>query len=334
MRKIISLCLLLIAGFASPQANAQVPQYNFFYVFGDSLSDTGNDLILTRALGIDPPIPPSETPHRTYYNGRFSNGRVAMEYLWRGLSGSNVSLSPFLSDTKLPSHGGGVSFAFGGSTSGYLSQMPGGPFVPGTLGQIELFRKALKGNRSRNALYAVWSGANDYLLEETDKPDEVVANITQAIRTLHAVGARDFLVPNLPNLGLTPLIKAKGLEAETKFLLLTQSHNALLAQALKELRLRLPGIKIFLVDLFTVTQNLLNESKVIPVPSVLDYFFPGSGASSCFFVNRTICPDVDLTMKPPPFAFWDVLHPTTFVHELYGQAMLKSLQTLDTAIQY
>ncbi len=331
MRNIISLCLLLIVVFASPQIRASAPKYDVFYVFGDSLSDTGNDIILTRALKIDPPIPPSETPHSTYYNGRFSNGRVAVEYLWQGLVSDNASLSPFLSDMKLPSYGG-VNFSFGGSTSGYLNQMPGGPFVPGTLGQIELFRKALKSKKPKApALYAIWTGANDYLLGETDKPDEVVANITKAIQTLHALGARGFLIPNLPNLGLAPFIQAKGLEE--KFLLLTQSHNALLAQALKELPLRLPGIKIFRVDIFTVTQNLLNENGLIPAPSALDYFFPGAGASSCFFVNRTICPDVDLTVKIPPFAFWDVLHPTTFVHEFYGQAMLKSLQMPGNAIQ-
>ena len=63
------------------------PKYDNLYVFGDSLSDTGNDIILTKAQRISPAIPPSESPHRTYYKGRFSNGPVAVEYLWQSMQG-------------------------------------------------------------------------------------------------------------------------------------------------------------------------------------------------------------------------------------------------------
>ena len=44
MRKIISVGFLLAAVFALPPVLAATPQYEAFYVFGDSLSDTGNDL--------------------------------------------------------------------------------------------------------------------------------------------------------------------------------------------------------------------------------------------------------------------------------------------------
>ena len=333
MKKLLSAWVLLITVFALPVVWAAPPKYETLYVFGDSLSDTGNDIILTRIQRIDPPIPPSESPHRTYYNGRFSNGPVAVEYLWRRLRGNDsASLNPFLSNIKLPAQGG-INFAFGGSTSDYLNQMPGGIYVPGTLGQIELFRKALKGKRAKaNALYTVWTGANDYLLgleEGTNPPppSEVVVNITKAIKTLHSLGARNFLVPNLPDLGLTPFIQEKGLSAE--FLLLTEGHNALLAEALNELAPRLPGIRIFLVDLFKVSQDLLNESEnpIITTPPASETLPGGMGAASCFFINPATCPDVDVTADlAQPFAFWDLMHPTTFVHNHYGQAMFKSLR--------
>ncbi|PTR07349.1 phospholipase/lecithinase/hemolysin [Nitrosospira sp. Nsp5] len=333
MRKILGVCLLLITVFVLPVASAEPPKYDSLYVFGDSLSDTGNDLILTRIQRIKPPIPPSESPHRTYYNGRFSNGPVAVEYLWRLLRGNNsVSLNPFLANINLPAQGG-INFAFGGSKSDYLNQMPGGIYVPGALGQIELFRKALKGKRAKaTALYTVWTGANDYLLllEEgasPPPPGEVVANITQAIKTLHSLGARHFVVPNLPDLGLTPFMQEKGLGAE--FLLLTQSHNALLVQALNGLAPRLPGIKIFFVDLFQVSQDLLNESEnpIVTTPPAVETLPGGTGAASCFFINPATCPDVDVTADlAQPFAFWDLMHPTTFIHNHYGRAMFKSLQ--------
>jgi phospholipase/lecithinase/hemolysin len=217
--------------------------------------------------------------------------------------------------------------------SGYLNQMPGGLYVPGVLGQIELYRKALKGKSPKGkALYVIWTGANDYLMSITDpsisrgEPREVVANITKAIQTLYSLGARNFLIPNLPDLGLTPMVQMDGGEAE--FLALTQSHNALLVQALSQLTSQLRGIQIFHVDLFTLSQTLLNdEQKFMLTPPALESLAPGTGATMCFIVDPSTCPDVDVTAELPlPFVFWDMMHPTTFIHKLYSDAMLESLK--------
>jgi phospholipase/lecithinase/hemolysin len=326
MRTIINVAILLAVAFTLPPVWAATPRYDAFYVFGDSLSDTGNVLAITKLQKIDPAVPPSESPHQTYYKGRFSNGPVAVEYLWRQLN-SNASLPPFLSNPNIASTGG-VSFAFGGSTSGYLNQMPGGLYVPGVLGQVELYSKVLKGKRANSrALYAVWTGANDYLMGRTDQPGEVVTNITKAVQTLYSLGARNFLIPNLPDLGLTPMVQVNGGGAD--FLALTQSHNAQLAQALNQLTQRLRGIQIFYVDLFALSQNLLSdEKKFMLTPPALEVLAPGTGATDCFITDPSICPDVDLSaeLPPPHLVFWDLMHPTTFIHKLYGEAMLESLR--------
>src|SRR6187551_100549 len=78
---LIRLAILLLSVFVfAPAASAQT--YDAFYVFGDSLADNGNDFIFTKRIGANPAIPPSESPFRTYFDGRFSNGYVAFEYLW------------------------------------------------------------------------------------------------------------------------------------------------------------------------------------------------------------------------------------------------------------
>ena len=70
MRKIISVGFLLATVFVLPPGLADTPKYEAFYVFGDSLSDTGNEpIFLTKLQKIDPAIPPSESPHKTYYRG-------------------------------------------------------------------------------------------------------------------------------------------------------------------------------------------------------------------------------------------------------------------------
>ena len=130
------------------------------------------------------------------------------------------------------------------------------------LGQVELFRKALKGKKANSrALYAVWTGGMTHVLAGTKQPDDVVANITKAIQTLYSLGAREFLIPNLPDLGLAPLIQEMGLESE--LLQLTQSHNTSLDRALNKLPPRLPGIKIFTVDLLAVSCKLVNDNAVM-----------------------------------------------------------------------
>ena len=99
-------------------ASAQVANFDAMYVFGDSLSDNGNDLILSRLFGAQPAIPPSESPNRTYYRGRFSNGPVAFEYLWRRIKQNpNAIVKPSFT-FALPSRPGAISYAFGGATSG------------------------------------------------------------------------------------------------------------------------------------------------------------------------------------------------------------------------
>src|SRR5216110_3093369 len=69
--KLILCSVFAIATLGRPAtAGAQVPAVDSFFVFGDSLSDTGNDFIATKfQFGLDPAIPPSEPPHRTYFMG-------------------------------------------------------------------------------------------------------------------------------------------------------------------------------------------------------------------------------------------------------------------------
>ncbi len=89
----ISLAGALFVSLASSQAFA----YSALYVFGDSLSDTGN---VYNSLGGAYPPPP-------YFNGRFSNGPV-----WVETFAANLGL------TANAATGGGTNWAFGGAVTG------------------------------------------------------------------------------------------------------------------------------------------------------------------------------------------------------------------------
>ena len=322
MKKVHRLFLVLasvLSLIVAPAAlEAQAPKFDAFYAFGDSLSDTGNLWLLTKAVGQDPAIPPSESPHMTYFQGRFSNGPVAFEYLWdliASKAGGNVN--PFLSTGRVPQKGA-VSFAFGASGTGFIEQVPGSLFLPGLNGQVELLRAGLRGRKAPpHALYAIFSGANDYLGATPDNPpvpSVVVGNIVNAVQNLYALGARDVMVLNLPNLGLIPLVPD---ELRPTLSGRTLLHNGLLAQALNALAANLPGLRLISVDVYSFTQTLIvgkNLTPALPYP-----------VSFCLFSNPGLCPNVPTFDVSPDYFFWDAEHPTTATHAALGTFLYSQL---------
>ena len=328
MKSMTHLCSRILALFFAASmgstAFAGQPNYAAMYVFGDSLSDTGNVFAATTAQQLVPAVPPSITPNATYWKGRFSNGPVAVEYLWKLAARKNsAELTPFVVAGDLEKKSS-VNFAFGGSGSGVQNSTPTGFPVPGLVGQIDLYSKALQGKKSRpNALYVVWSGANDYLLNLTYDPYVVVGNIAKSIRALYETGAKDFLVPNLPDLGGTPLIKAQG--ASAQLTALTKSHNALLSSALDSLAQLPASIKIARVDVFALGENAVRSGLVNADVPALAFLSPGTGAVDCLFRNPATCVDVPQVDFLAPFLYWDVVHPTTQMHGIIGTAMYSAL---------
>ncbi len=140
-------------------------------MFGDSLSDVGT---VFRATG---GMYPS---HPTYYQGRYSNGRVWVEYLGDRLALSSSQMH---------------NFAYGGATT----SSDRNSLVPGLLSQVKSFSQTHQKADSK-ALYVLWAGANDYLqgVSSTNGPIE---NVTQAIASLNQVGDQKILVANVPDLG-------------------------------------------------------------------------------------------------------------------------------------
>jgi phospholipase/lecithinase/hemolysin len=309
---------LLIMCLVPAAAAGQIPQFDSFYVFGDSLADNGNVLIQSGALGMNPPVPPSATPHRTYFDGRFSNGYIGFEYLWQRLTGhqpgSALALKPFLA-APFRQQRGPIDFAFGGTGTAYVDQTPGGFWAPGLRGQVELFRMALRGKKpSTRSLYAIATGANDYRVDPFNvpmNPVDVVRNMEEAIARLYQLGARDVIVLDLPDLGLIP---ANGGDPQASAI--SAAHNSELDSALAALQARYPKLHLIPVKLNPLFEDLrLRMESRIPA---LDVFAPLTpGLSVCLFINPAACSDAPdfLFNGNFGFLFWDVVHPTTEAHQ-------------------
>jgi phospholipase/lecithinase/hemolysin len=327
------LCVVGLVVSASQTAARQVRQYEAFYAFGDSLADTGNVLIATTQRGFTPSIPPSASPHRSYYDGRFSNGPVVFEYLWDLLSRrdgeSSIGLTPSLALSNVPAQGG-VSFAFGGSGTGDADVTPGGFLVPGLKGQVEMFRAGLGGKTaSSRALYAIVSGGNDYLRPAPLDPAQSVSNIADVVRALYDLGARDVMVLNLPDLGSIPLMA--GTPQSALLSALTVQHNRTLAARLQELEASLPGLRLIGIDVNTALDRLPRVINTT-VPA-MDALLPAQSgeapASHCLFIDPATCRDVPTFDVGWRHFYWDAEHPTTAVHALMSRHLFTMLVRAD-----
>ncbi|MEH1849359.1 MAG: SGNH/GDSL hydrolase family protein [Nostoc sp.] len=272
--------------------------YDKIYVFGDSFSDTGN--VFNATNGIVPPNPP-------YFNERFSNGPVWVEYL-----ASNLGLT-FNPNTN---------FAFGGATTGFKNI--GISTLPGLQQQINSFTTA-NPSADPNSLYILWAGINDYLdyfFQGIPNPTQSVTNLSTAVKSLAAVGARDIMVLNLPNLGKFPVTGGNS-QVSSLLSTFTSKHNSSLATNLKLLSQELnPNINIIPVDVNSLFNRIITEPKEFSLTNGTDSCI---GDSPVVPIEVTIQPVICM---PDKFLFWDEVHPTTAAHKLIGELAFSALEPL------
>jgi outer membrane lipase/esterase len=288
-----ALALALSTSFFSGIVAAQ-SQYSGIVVFGDSLSDPGN---IPKFYGINYPPPP-------YFENHFSNGPVYADYL-NGLFG----LSTPLQDFALGGAGTGTNNIGGLNAIQSIAGLPNA----GMDGEITYY---LKNNPTPDprSLFIVWGGANDYfdVLNKfkgggptgaalkafalaTGGPVTVtVGGLVTDITRLAGAGVKNFIVPNLPNLGATPsyLGSAKSAGQAT---LVTNLHNQQLAAAMGALQQQL-HVNITIVDIGAVFKGVIEH----PAQFGLD---PAHITQEC--IQSPACVAQHLN-----YLFWDDVHPT------------------------
>jgi phospholipase/lecithinase/hemolysin len=281
------------------------------YVFGDSLSDTGNLFLLTGGTNGSVFTPdPSQSPRLPtppYYNGRASNGPVWIEQ-FAALLGLPA---------PQPVVAGGTNYSFIGAVTGPGSTSPYP--IPTIKAQVDTYVGSAT-PAAPDDLFVVWGGANDFLYGQTD-PVIPVTNVVHAIETLHAqANASRFLIPNLPPLGRTPT--GAALDA-TGYDLLSTQFNTLLDTELDTLRNSL-GVSIYEFDVFSRFEDLLNDPAAFGLTNVTE--------SALVLNEDTASPLFGYPMFPYTFQhdpdtslFFDGVHPTTRGHELLAEAAAASV---------
>ncbi|NEU74403.1 PEP-CTERM domain protein [Hassallia byssoidea VB512170] len=309
MKKELVATGFIVFCFTLPQ-RAIAAKFDALYVFGDSLSDTGNTFAATRGTIPVPRVNNSNRP--AYVDGRFSNGKIWVDYFGSQINQPGLTPTPFVTllanPNTIPTDG--VNFAVGGAQTGEVSDFPGfQDNIPGVLGQVGLLRQNLPVDP--NALYSVFGGANDYFNGNTNV-NQVVQNLTDSIGSLAQGGAKNFLVFNLPNLGESPFGKRSGFSDQLNEL--TQAHNRQLASAINSLRTSNPDLNIYSVDINTLFNTIRATPAKFGFKDVTNPCVTGN-----FQQVTNICD------KPDDFLFFDSVHPSSRTHNLIAQAALAAV---------
>lgn len=291
---------LVALGVLASVSTSALASYSEVVFFGDSLTDTGN---LYSAVNI-PVSPP-------YNSGRFSNG-----LLWSEILAAQLGSPASAKASQL----GGNNYAWAGATVIDYGRMQ--PEVPQQLGQYLL---KTKGVADPSALYVIMGGAND--INEAGKNMataagnimSAAASINAMVNALYASGARNILVGNIPDIGLTPLAIANHAAAGATQL--STLFNTTLDSLLAATRKADVGLDLDTFDLFSLLTDAVANPKTYGFANVTDACKTGDlGAPG------SVC------SAPESYLFWDAFHPSSTGHQLMAQAALNAIPEPSTLV--
>lgn len=309
------LSLLTAFVFVLSTAIASAKDYTRIVVFGDSLSDTGNvaHLYADKFNGLRFPAPWAD-----YTDGRFTDGfdtlPAAQKYfgVWIEQFAASIPSRPKV----VNSLDGGTNYAYGFALTGGGT----GVFYPDddiefsvtvdNMGRQITKYLATKPKINNSTLFVIWGGAND-LINATSQADIVNAAVQETIdiQRLIEAGATQFLVLNLPPLGLTPR-KNGSPETSVPATAAAMLFNSWLESGLSTLHDFYNGrhVAIFQVDVF----SLFNEIVATP---------------DKFSLANITEPSRGFAVDPDTYLFWDDIHPTTRGHNILADAALKAVSS-------
>lgn len=296
-RRLLPALALVVAALASAPSSAG--PYDTFVVFGDSLSDSGNNA--------SPPfnlIDPGQTitgntyiPVAMYASHTYSNGPV-----WASDFAAMIGLP------LAPSLAGGTDFAFGGATTGTPGSGPFG-FPFSLLAQAGQYLGATGNHASPDGLYVIAGGGNDaraaldMIKGGASIPGTILstaasfaANVGSIVDALQAAGAQHIVVWDTPNIGVAPALLAGGPATAGLATTLASSMNTALAARLAGEA----GVTTF--DIFGLGTQIAANPALFGFTNVTDACGAAVGANC----NQ--------------YEYWDGIHPTAAAHRVIANA--------------
>lgn len=298
------LIVALLFLFVSQLQAAPKPVYSNIYIFGDSLSDTGN----LASVREDFPLP--------YYMNRVSNGPVAVEILAERLGFTAQASFHLLGMNS------GTNYAVAGANA-YGDQ------AIDLAAQVIAFQVNHGFIAPSDALYVIFIGGNDIrsargVIDESNAEIIIKAAANEvglAIESLSQSGAQSFLLVNAPDIGLIPETKLIAeASADPELVMRANSLSESYRKSLRKLHSQYNGknnIKVIEFDLFQYFNKLIHKAEKFGFTNSTDACF-----SSEAFVFNDDCINGDNFNE---FIFFDEIHPTARVHSLVGNKMAEKV---------
>lgn len=323
----IRVIMLFLAVLSIMFQSAHATKIDQIVVFGDSLSDNGNILSLTKKFHkIFPSVPiiPKDPP---YYQGRFTNGPVWIDDL---ASAMNVPL---------------IDYAYGGAWAEPLKDSR--LMIPFGIGmQVNSYLvRYLTDRHKGDHLYVIWAGGNDYAEGREDidyATTNTVASIESQIDWLTYYGAKNILILNLPDLSIVPEVQKKGPDSIQQVQKLITMHNSKLVKMVAEQQAKHPDLKIIFADITPYFNEVYNNPEKYNIHDTTTPCYAGDYSLRSLLAQREIAAareqnidilrspslrtaytmskladsGVEACTNPDEHMFWDQIHPTRVLHNL------------------
>jgi phospholipase/lecithinase/hemolysin len=280
--------------------SARAGSIDAIYAFGDSLSDVGNVYAFTGGT----------IPGAPYVNGQFSNGPVWVQGLASGLG-----LAPLT-----PSLLGGTDYAFGTAETGPTAFNTSNPAadLTGPTGQLAQF-VASHPSADPNSLYTIWIGSDDLFdilagANPLDYATDIgisVNNVDSAISALAALGAKNFLIATVPDLGKTPAAIAGGPAAQAALSGLAAAFDTALVNSAVALA-NLHSLNLSILDSYSLVDAIVANPGFYGFTDVTHPCVTGA----VNYVGGTAC--AATTAAQNQYLFWDAIHPTSAAHAIFA----------------
>jgi len=291
---------------ALPSLAADRAAFSRTIFIGDSLSDSGYFR----------PLLVAANPQAVIL-GRFTTnpGLVWSEQL-AGYYGTNAA-----------SNGNGQTgdnYAAGGARVAVETVNPQLGPIPSLASQYARYLQASAGRADPDALYTVWGGAND-LFAITADPSQAQAIIGEAVSaqvgiigSLQNAGARYVLVPNLPDIGLTPQFRVQGAAVAGLGSTLAESYNTALYGALAG-----NGVRVIPADIFKLMREVVATPSLYGFGNVTGTACQPQITASALTCSplSTVAPGADRT-----YLFADGVHPSGAGHALMADLAIAMIE--------
>ncbi|XP_059658639.1 GDSL esterase/lipase At5g45950-like [Cornus florida] len=307
-------------------------------VFGDSSVDPGNNNHLPLAPKCN--FPPYG---KDFFNGRatgrFSNGRLATDFIANTL-GFKETIPGFLDpNLKKEDLVNGVSFASGGAGyDGYTTNLSNA--IPLTK-QLEYFKhykvqlRQVVGEKkaeeiTSNALFVLSMGTNDFLKNyylDSFRSDQftieqyqnyLISRMSRAIKGMYRLGVRRLVVVGLPPFGCSPLVKT--LKDET---ICDESYNKVALSFNSKLKAKMAALKNIrncYIDIYSIIESAIqNPGK---------YGFSETKKGCCgtgTIEYADSCRGLNTCTDRTKYVFWDAVHLTESIYKIIAEEAIEAV---------